>query len=151
MFKIIVAEENTPEVVMEAYKLAEAHYYEVEAKSSQIPFGLDLNLMMELLKLNLLYIVTARVDGELIGYFANIINPDIFTGKMVTKELGIYVKEKFRGSTAFPRMLGVAEKLAIEKGAYSQLISFKDGHDTGLAERCGYSLTEKVYQKILEV
>lgn len=150
-FKMDVKEENTYDVLLDAWQLARDHYYEVEEKSDTIPFNLDLGMMEKMLDAGILFIVTARVEGELIGYFANLVSPDVYTGKVVSKELGIYLKPEYRGSTAFPRMLQKAEQGAVDRGAYSQMLAFKKGHDFGLAQRLGYEETETIYHKIMEV
>jgi len=146
-----VEEENTYQAMVEAYELAKAHYYEVEAKSDKIEFRLDLNLLDQYMKMGLLYLVLARKDGEVIGYFANLISPDAITSRPVAKEFGIYVKPEHRKSSVFTSMLERAEEGAKKRGAYSQLLMFKEGHDVGLAEKCGYEPTERIYQKVFEV
>lgn len=151
VYKLDIKEENTEQVLEQAYELARAHYNEVEEKAATIPFNPDLNLFKQLLGLDMLFIVTARVDGELVGYFANLISPDLFTSKLVSKELGIYLHPDYRGSTAFVRMLRLAEEGAKDRGAYSQMLAFKKGHDFGMAERLGYDVTETIYHKIMGV
>jgi GNAT superfamily N-acetyltransferase len=145
---IKIAEETSIATFIEAYALAKAHYEEVEDKD--IDFKFDLELMQKYLDLGLVYVITARKGGLLIGYFANFVGPDIFTSKIIAKELGIYLTPKYRGGRTFLRMLKAVEDEAKERGAYSQLIMFKKGHDSGLAPRLGYEHTETVYQKVME-
>lgn len=149
MSRTSVYEDSSVETLHECIGLAEQHYYEVEEKSSTVPFGLNMEMVEHLSKLNLLRNVVAVRDGEIVGYFANIISPCIFTSKLTAKELGIFLHPSARGGSTFYRMLKLTEQLAKEAGCYSQMLAFKRGHDVGLAERVGYELTETVYQKLL--
>lgn len=151
MSNISVQEENTREAMEQALGLARAHYYEVEEKSSKVEFKLDINLLHEYMKLGLLYLITAREGEEMIGYFANMVSPDPITSKPIGKEFGIYVDPAYRRSSVFSRMLEAVEEGAKARGAYSQLLMFKEGHDVGLAQKNGYGPTERVYQKVFEV
>ena len=152
MSNYTVQEETYYGVLQECMELAKAHYEEVEDKASSVPFNLDLNLIWEYCKMDLIYLVVARDEtGEPIGYFANMISPDPITSKPIGKEFGIYVKPEWRGTNVFNEMLKKVEEGAQRRRAYSQLLMFKEGHDVGIAERKGYTPTERVYQKVFEV
>lgn len=151
MSNTVVEEENTREAMEQALELARAHYYEVEDKADKVEFNLDLNLLSEYMKLGLLYLVTARDGGEMVGYFANMISPDPITSLPIGKEFGIYVDPAYRKTSVFSRMLKTVEEGAKARRAYSQLLMFKEGHDVGLAQKNGYEPTERVYQKVFEV
>ena len=146
----ITVQEESGDIIYQVWELAKVHYYEVETKSATIPFKLDIGLLEQLSSMGLLSIVTARDGGELVGYFANMISPDVITSKLISKELGIYLAPEYRGSGAFPKMVELVEQLAKEKGVYSQVLAFKEGHDFGIAQKLGYEKTETLYQKILE-
>jgi hypothetical protein len=146
-----IKEESTLEVFHECLKLGEAHYNEVEGKAPRIPYNVDYELAKTLIELGLVVIVTARSGGQLVGYFVNLISKDFFTSRKEAKELGIYVKPEFRGSSVFYRMTKATEKIIADKGVVSMYIMFKEGHDKGLAQKLGYEKTETVYQKFLEI
>lgn len=147
-----VQEETEFEVFVECLKLGLNHYEEVESKHKQIPYNVNYNLVKAMHEHGLLCVVSVRDEnGELAGYFGNIVGEDFFTSQLEAKELGIYVKPELRGSRAFFKMLKLMEQLMKDRGVVTQYIMFKDGHDAGFAERLGYSKTETVYQKILEV
>ena len=151
-FEFTIQEENNEETLQEAMGLASAHYYEVEDKADKVPFMLDTSLLGQYLKADLLYIVTARdLQGTLVGYFANMISPDPITSLPIGKELGIYVDRAWRNTGVFREMLKAVEQGAEDRYAYSQLLVFKQGHDHGIALKCGYEPTEIVYQKVFEV
>lgn len=151
MSNVVVKEENTYDSMVQMYELAKAHYYEVEEKAKVIEFKLDLSLLYEYMKMGLLYLVVAREGDEVVGYFANMISPDPITSLPIGKELGIYVKPSHRKSSVFSQMLEKVEEGAKARRAYSQLLTFKDGHDVGIAGKNGYTPTEHVYQKVFEV
>lgn len=149
MSKIEVYEDSSIETLRKGLELAREHYYEVEEKSSTIPFNLNMEMVTTLLDLGLLRNVVAVRDGEIVGYFSNIISPCIHTSRMTAKELGIFLHPSARGGSTFYRMLKLAEQIAKEAGCYSQMLAFKEGHDVGLAQRAGYTPTETVYHKLL--
>lgn len=150
MFK--VQEENTLASLQEALPLAEAHYYEVEDKSSQVAFNLDLNLLHGYMQMGLFFLVVARTEeGDVAGYFANLVSPDPITSRPISREFGIYVKPEYRGSEVFKKMMEKVEEGAKARQCYSQILAFKEGHDVGIAQKIGYSPTEQLYQKVFEV
>lgn len=149
MSKINVYEDSSREMLDRCLSLAREHYYEVEEKSSTVPFNLNMDMLNTLSELGLIRNVVAEKDGEIVGYFTNVLSPCIYTSKMTAKELGIFLLPKARGGSTFYRMLKLTEQLSKEAGCYSQMIAFKEGHDTGLAERVGYKKTETLYQKLL--
>lgn len=148
MFK--VQQESDFEVFKECLELGQRHYDEVEVKSNLIPYNVNYSLVKIMADHNLLCVVTARDEaGNLVGYLGNIIAEDFFTSKLEAKELGIYLSPEARGGRTFYKMLKLMEKLMVERGVSTQYLMFKEGHDSGFAERLGYVKTETVYQKIL--
>lgn len=143
------AVEQSPTMLVEAYNLAKAHYEEVEAKSSSVPFKLDLSYMSELVKAGMIFAVTARHMGEMVGYFGISIVPDFITQMPAAKEVGIYVDPAFRGEGIYQKMLEMAEAASDERDAYCLILAFKEGHDTGQVVDFGYERTETLYQKLL--
>lgn len=150
MFNIEVVEDNRRETLEDLVELARAHYYEVEAKSETVPFNLNVDLLSQMVDLGILSVVVARDEGVLVGYFANMISPDVITSKLISKELGIYLDPSYRGTGVFQEMMSLVEEIAKERGVYSQVLAFKEGHDHGIAEKLGYEKTETLYQKLLE-
>jgi len=144
-----VQEETNKEVFFECLRLGEQHYNEVESKSTSVPYKLNYKMADAFIEAGLVRVVTARKNGELVGYFGVVVVEDFFTSKVSAKELGIFVKPEHRKSSCFYRMMKKIEKLLHEEGVESLQIMFKVGHDTGLACKAGYEKTETVYQKFL--
>lgn len=147
-----IKEETSLAVAKECIELGKNHYYEVEKKSSHIPYNVNWEIAKVLIEYNLVVIVTVRNDSnELVGYMINLISEDFLTSQVEAKELGIYLKPEVRGSKTFLRLLGHTQQVLLDRNVKTQYIMFKEGHDTGMAERLGYNKTETVYQKIFEV
>lgn len=150
MYKI--QEETGIDVVKECIELGKFHYYEVEKKSSKIPYNVNYDVAEALLQYDLLLIVTVRDESyKLVGYMINLISEDFLTSQIEAKELGIYLSPEVRGGRTFLKLLGFTQSALLDRGVKTQYIMFKDGFDTGMAERLGYTKTETVYQKIFEV
>jgi GNAT superfamily N-acetyltransferase len=131
-------------------ELGRYHYNEVEAKSSKVGFEPNYKILDFMHEYDLISLVTARVEGELVGYIANVISESIFNKSIEARELGIYVHPNYRGSRLFYKMIKASQEDLKSRGVDVHYIMFKEGYDSGLAERLGYEKTETVYQKILE-
>lgn len=150
MYKI--QEEDGLEVAMECIELGINHYYEVEDKSSIIPYNVNWDICKALVEHGLVLIVTVRDEaGTLVGYMINLISEDFMTSQIEAKEIGIYLSPEARGGRTFLKLLGFTQSALLDRGVKTQYIMFKEGHDSGMAERLGYRKTETVYQKIFEV
>lgn len=144
-----IKEETNKEVFFECLRLGEQHYNEVESKSDKIKYNINYDMAATFIEHGLVRVVTARAAGKLVGYFGVVVTEDFFTSKTIAKELGIYLSPEVRGSSCFFRMTRAIEQLLEKEGVPLLVISFKGGHDNGLAQRLGYSLTETAYQKFL--
>lgn len=150
MYKI--QEESGVEVARECLELGRSHYYEVEKKSSVIPYNVNYDVVEALIEYDLVLIVTVRDEAEnLVGYMINLISEDFLTSQIEAKELGIFLSPEARGGRTFLKLLGLSQSLLLDRGVKTQYIMFKEGYDSGMAERLGYVKTETVYQKIFEV
>ena len=145
----IQVEAPSLELFEEAMGLAKAHYEEVESKSDKLPFKFEPKVIETYISLGLLEVVTVRVGGELLGYFANVIQPEVFSEHLKAQELGIYLHPSVRRAGVCKRLFEVMEDHLRSIGVELQLVMFKHGHNDKLPLRLGYEVTEVVYQKIL--
>lgn len=145
-----IKEENTFEVAKEIFPLALAHYNEVEEKAGSIPYNPNWDTIKALFENDLVSLVVARKDGEVIGYFANLIAEDFFTSRVEAKELGIYIHPDYRGGRVFLKLLIASEVALRARKVSTWYITFKNGHNTLLPLRVGFAPTETSFQKILE-
>lgn len=146
---IDIKEETTLKAIKEGVALGVNHYNEVESKSGDIPYKPNMAMFKELLKQGMFVAVTARKDGEMIGYFLMLVTKDLLTGSPSAQELGIFVSEEYRGSSVFIRMEREMTKILKRRGLKEMRIMFKTGHNTDMPARLGYEETERVYQKFL--
>lgn len=144
-----IQEENTYRVASECLSLGRDHYNEVESKSKAIPYDADQKMINMMLDAGMISIVTARLDGKLVGYYASLCGPDFQTKTTITKEIGIYVAPAHRGQGLFKQMLDKTEAIAKERGIKLMLIMFKVGQNEQLAEENGFEKTETIFQKVL--
>lgn len=147
MYKI--QEENTLDAFLECLELGEQHYNEVEEKSDKLPYRVDKQMAVQLFNSGMIRVVTVRLEGELVGYYGNIISPDIFNSKIAARELGIYIKPEHRGGRLFLRLYKYTEACMRERGISEMYVMFKHGHNEKLPLKLGYEPTEIMYQKIL--
>lgn len=145
-----VQEENSFEVAKELFTLNLAHYNEVETKADVIPYNVNWDTVKMLFEHDLVSLVVARKDGEVVGYFANLIAEDFMTSRLEAKELGIYIHPDHRGGRLFLKLLAEVEERLRARNVATQYITFKQGHNTLLPLRCGFVHTETTFQKILE-
>jgi hypothetical protein len=145
-----VQEENSFEVAKELFTLNLAHYNEVETKAPVIPLNINWDTVKLLFENDLVSLVVARKDGEVVGYFANLIAEDFLTSRLEAKELGIYIHPDHRGGRLFIKLQQVVEECLRSRNVATQYITFKTGHNTLLPIRLGFQPTEMTFQKILE-
>lgn len=149
MYKI--QEETNAKVLAECLKLGEMHYNEVFAhKLGQVKWNYNWQFLKICLDNGLMHIVTARNDDdELLGYFTDLVSPDMFSSTFVAKELAIFVHPDHRGNKLFGQMLEFIEDLLTKNGVTSQLLAFQKGFNEELPLSFGYRPTEVIYEKIL--
>lgn len=145
-----IKEENTLEAAREVIPLASLHYDEVEEKALTVPFNINWSTVEALIQAGILSLVVARVDGIVVGYFANLISEDFMTSQIEAKELALYIDPKYRHGRLFLKLMRVTEKVLKSKGITTQYLTFKAGHNTHLPLKLGFTHTETTYQKILE-
>lgn len=145
-----IKEETNAHTLAECLRLGALHYDEVfEHKKDSVPKNFNWQFLKICLDNGLMHIVTARKEGELVGYFADLVSPDMFSSTFVAKELAIFVMKEHRGSKLFGRMLQFVEDLLIKNGVTSQVLAFQKGFNEELPLSFGYRPTEVVYEKIL--
>ena len=147
MYKI--EKELALEALHECIELGAAQYEEIEGDRVGIEYAPNYKLFDLLHGYGAISLITARKDGELVGYVATLFSEGLFSQGIEAREIGIYVKPECRGSSVFYRMMKEVEKDLKASGVRVHYILFKKGHDKGFAERLGYQMTETAYQKIL--
>lgn len=150
MYKI--QEETNVKTLSECLRLGRMHYAEVYAdKMDKVPMNYNWQFLSLCLENNLMHIITAREeDGTLIGYFADLVSPDMLSSVFVAKDIAIFIHPKHRGRTLFKKMLKAMEELLIKNGVTSHLLAFQKGHSERLPLAYGYKPVEIIYEKLLD-
>lgn len=146
-----IKEEKGYKVIAECLRMGKLHYDELfKDRQDKIPMNYNWDFMKVCIDNGLVHTITARdEDGELIGYFIGMVGPDMFTSTFVAKELATFVLDEYRQKGVFHSLLRKAEELLINNGVSSLMLAFKEGHNSELPKKYGYTISEYVYEKVL--
>lgn len=146
-----VKEETNVKTMAECLRLGKLHYDEVYAdKKDKVPRNYNWQFLNLCLVNKLMHIITARDEsGLLVGYFVNIISPDMLSTTFTARELAIFVHPDHRGSGLFKQMLECVESLLKKNGVTTQYLGFQKGFNEDLPLKFGYKPREIVYEKIV--
>lgn len=105
---------------------------------------------------NLLNLGVGRVfyeendDGKIVGAFAFVVNPDMFSGVLAFAEIFLYVLPEARGGGLAGQLIERYEQEAKERGISEILMVSLAELETGpIFIRRGYQLAESIYRKEL--
>lgn len=149
---IVFAEETFDNCYRDAGALLELHYDEIAPYHDLLKVKCDLDAYRNMEKAGALKVITARKDGELVGYFLMAVrrHPH-YADTMVAVEDLKFMHPAHRGGAGI-KMILFAEGVA--KAAGCQVIfqrsKAKSGHGP-LYTRLGYDLMDEVYSKRLDL
>src|SRR3546814_7612513 len=90
MYKI--REEEGFDVLLQCIELVHQQFDEVVGDKGKIVWNLDTEMLKLMCDSGLIHLVVARDDkDEIVGYFCNLINLDLFTKVYKAKEVAIFV------------------------------------------------------------
>lgn len=148
MYKVQV--EEGFEVLAECIELGHEQFKEVVGDKGEVKWNLDLKMLKLVCDAGLIHLVTARDEqNEIVAYFCNLINLDLFTGVYKARELAIFVKPDHRKGGLFKKMLDEMEELLICNGVKAQQLVFQKGHNEAMPLKYGYTPLEVAYEKFL--
>lgn len=148
MYKVQVEEDF--EVVKQCIEMGHQQFDEVVGDKGEVKWDLDLKMLELLCKSGLIHLVVARdEDNNIVGYFCNLINLDLFTRVYKARELAIFVHPAHRKSGVFKQMLEEMEELLIYNGVKAQQLVFQKGHNEKMPLKFGYTPLEVAYEKFL--
>lgn len=140
--------ENPGEVIPQMRPLLELNWAET---GFDFPFDPDVEMYGRLFSLGLLFAVSARVDGEIVGYCTVCVTPHAHNpAVLVASNDALFVHPDHRSGTVGARLIRFAEDCALERGASRFLWHCRAG--TPLAatlERHGYTPADIVVMKEL--
>lgn len=133
----------------ELNSLAEKHYYEVE--DGRMPFKINKDAYIEIDRNDGLLLITARDNGELIGYILNFISNSLHNADSLTSTNdAIYVKPGYRGMGIFKQLFERMEDELKISGVEYVVMTIKKQFDIGLyLEEKGFNEIEHNYEKYL--
>ena len=149
---VAFALEKFSDIVVEATELLRLHYDEVAPLKDLFKLNLDVQTYLKLQAAGILHIVTARLNGRLIGYVSLIIKEHIHYKDvlMATDDVHFLHPDFRKGGTGL-RMLRFAEQKMREKGVKVMALRTKVASNHGvLFERLGFAATDVVYLKRLD-
>ena len=141
------AVETLRECLDDLLPLLEPHFEEVNFNKDTVPHEPDWDGYMAMENARLLHVVTARDDGELVGYCSTLIGPSLHH---MNNTFGIndalYLKPEYRGGrVAFDMMKFVFAELK-KLGVDHVHLSMKVTHPfDALCEALGMQLEERTY------
>ena len=150
---IAFAVEPYEHVLRDGQGIFKVHYDELALHKEQIPMGLDHDLYLQLEERGVLVTITARVDGNLVGYFLALVvshhphNKD--AGPASTTDM-FYILPAYRTGGIGTKLLMFAEQVLRDRGVAKATLSTKvKFSNRELLEALGWEHTDVVFQKVL--
>jgi GNAT superfamily N-acetyltransferase len=142
-------DERFEDVIDEAMPLLRRHWEEIALNKDTVPLDPDIERYKQISSIGMLHITTARDGGDLIGYAAYFIMPNLHYRSVIVGETDIFwLAPEYRKGMVGARLLKTAETHLINKGVNTVVSKVKISHDVGaLFERLGYTAIERIYMK----
>lgn len=145
--------EKFDEVFWDAQELFKQHWEEIALDKDFIPYSPNIDAYKALEAANILFVVTARQDGLLIGYYCGLIMPHLHYSTTLMQHSDVFfIAKTHRKGTTGIRLLREAEKYMKQRGVVKSYMMAKVAHKPAQAvlEYLGYTHVEKIYTKRLE-
>lgn len=146
-----IQEETGWEVLLQCFELGRQQFEEVIGDKGDITWNLDTEILKLMCDSGLIHLVVARdSDDNIIAYFCNLVNRDLFTKVYQAREIAIFVHPDHRKTGVFKMMLKEMEEVLISNCVRVQILSFQKGHNEDMPLKFGYKPLEVTYEKILD-
>lgn len=141
----------TRELGLEALPLLQAHWKEIANYQAAIPLDIDWDFYDTMQRQGKLLCITARVDGELLGYSVFLVlRTPHYAGTVFALNDVIFVRNEARNSRLGLALIRASEREAKAVGAKKLTWHVKvTNHVRQLLERLGYSCDEVIMGKLL--
>lgn len=148
---MIFAEEKLKDCLEEIKPLLHEHWLEVANDKEVIKLNPAYDIYLSLEESGILHVVTARNNGELVGYFISMVIPDLhYSDHIFANNDILFLKKEFRNGAFAYKMFSFAEEKLIALGASAIHIRMKTSFPfDALCEKLGYKFVEKVYRKVV--
>lgn len=145
--------ERFDDIYHEMFHLLEKHWAEIGTNKDKIPLCPNVETYRKLDAANVLFMLTARKDALLIGYYVGMIIPHLHYSQTLMQHSDIFflAPEHRKGMTGV-RLFKEVEKYLRSRGVVKSFITTKLAHPIPgeLLEHLGYTCAEHVYTKMLE-
>jgi len=144
-------EEQYDDVINEIKPLLDLHYEEIALNKDVIKLNPDYDQYKIMSMRGMIKIVTARDNGDLIGYCICLVKPHIHYKDSLTALNDIfYIKKEYRLGMTGVKLFKETEKIMNRYGVQRIIMNVKRSNDIGaIFERLGYTESERVYTKII--
>ena len=149
--KITYQQEFLATVKDEVWPLLQQDWQEIEHNKDMLPLDPNWELYETLEEQGLLYIFTARKDGQVIGYFTVIVFPSMHsrTAMLAASDV-IYLSQEYRKGMVGVRLFKFAEDCLRQDGHKTLYITTTERHPIDpLLARLGYHKIETRFEKVL--
>ena len=122
-----------------------------EIGDNHVPLDPDFDAYSDLEEVGALKIFTARIDGELVGYFAVVIVPSLQSkGKILAINESIFVAKQYRHKLVGPKLFRFVEKCLKDDGYDRLYVVAREKNPIGDSlVKMGYNKIETRYEKVL--
>lgn len=151
MSKVVYQEEKLGQCLKEMKPLLEKHWEEIAVNKERIKLNPDYEKYFQLEELGILHIVTARMEGVLIGYFISMITPHIhYKDHAFAMNDILFISPEHRRGRVGIRLFQKAEGFLRGLGVSVIMIGTKTHMPFDpLCKMLGYSNTERTYTKYI--
>ena len=146
-FSVESFEESLPELK----PILPVHYEELALDKNNIPLDPDYNFYISKDNIGELLYITARNEGDLIGYFIGFVGPGLHYKSTLTCIMDIFfVHPDYRGSNIGFEMFNYVEKELRRRKVLRWYVGSKCHKDASwLFEKLGFERVEITYSKLL--
>ena len=145
------AVENIEDIIEELKPLTEAHWEEIALNKDNIKLNPDWERYKMLSKCGMLQLVTARIEGKLIGYCCDIIATSLhYSDHLFAVNDVLFLHHDHRKGKNAIALLKFVENELKKRNASVHYLHMKIEHDfESLAQYLGYKKVEYNYSKFL--
>ena len=149
---VVFAVEKFAVAYADAVNLLHLHWDEVAPYKDLLLLNPDLLRYQQLEASGALHVVTARLDGLLIGYIVMIVSPHLhYRHVLIATDDIHFIHPEYRKGSLGSRLIISAEKLMKNLGAKIMVLRTKANNSHGLLfERMGYTALDITYSKRLD-
>ncbi len=148
-----VQEERFSDVIEEVQPLLTRHWEEIALYKDIIPLSPNYARYSEMEAKRRLCVVTARFEGELVGYACFIVDASLHYSTILWAVSDvIWLAPEHRGAKMGNELLDYAELALLSRGVVVVHVVAKTAHPAlgALLDRRGYSVTETIHAKVLQ-